>query len=83
MERLPLWQIALRRIEMPVQKYIAIYIGGSFLLGLIVASLLISLTGGFAEGALFAGFAGVLLLIFLPLLTAFAAFVFPILEVQR
>ena len=56
MERLPLWQIALRRIEMPVQKYIAIYIGGSFLLGLIVASLLISLTGGFAEGALFAGF---------------------------
>ena len=83
MERLPLWQIALRRIDMPVQKYIAIFIGGSFLLGLIVASLLISLTGGFAEGALFAGFAGVLLLIFLPILTAFAAIVFPILEVQR
>ena len=64
MERLPLWQIALRRIDMPVQKYIAIFIGGSFLLGLIVASILISLTGGFAEGALFAGFAGVLMLIF-------------------
>jgi len=83
MERLPLWQIALRRIDMPVQKYIAIFIGGSFLLGLIVASILISLTGGFAEGALFAGFAGVLMLIFLPILTAFAAVVFPILEVQR
>ena len=83
MERLPLWQIALRRIDMPVQKYIAIFIGGSFLLGLIVASILIFLTGGFAEGALFAGFAGVLLLVFLPLLTAFGAVVFPMLEVQR
>lgn len=83
MERLPLWQIALRRIDMPVQKYITLFIGGSFLLGLIVTSLLIFLTGGFAEGALFAGFAGVLLLVFLPLLTAFSAAVFPILEVQR
>ena len=83
MERLPLWQIALRRIDMPVQQYIAIFIGGSFLLGLIVTSILIYLTGGFAEGALFAGFAGVLLLIVLPFLTAFAAFVFPLLEVQR
>ncbi|MEJ6530714.1 MAG: type II secretion system F family protein [Euryarchaeota archaeon] len=83
MERLPLWQIALRRIDMPVQKYIAIFIGGSFLAGLIVTIALISLTGGFAEGALFAGFAGVLLLIFLPLLVAFSAAIFPILEVQR
>ena len=83
MERLPLWQIALRRIEMPVQKYITIFIGGSFLFGLIVTSILIFLTGGFAEGALFGGFAGVLLLVFLPLLVAFSAAVFPILEVQR
>ena len=83
MERLPLWQIALRRIDMPVQKYIAVFIGGSFLAGLIVTIALISLTGGFAEGALFAGFAGVLLLIFLPLLVAFSAAIFPILEVQR
>jgi flagellar protein FlaJ len=83
MERLPLWQIALRRIDMPVQKYIAVFIGGSFLAGLIVTIALISLTGGFAEGALFGGFAGVLLLIFLPLLVAFSAAIFPILEVQR
>jgi flagellar protein FlaJ len=83
MERLPLWQIALRRIDMPVQKYIAIFVGGSFLAGLIVTIALISLTGGFAEGALFAGFAGVVLLIFLPLLVAFSAAIFPILEVQR
>ncbi|MDE0558269.1 MAG: type II secretion system F family protein [Candidatus Poseidoniaceae archaeon] len=83
MERLPLWQIALRRIDMPVQRYIGIFVGGSFLLGLIVASILIYLTGGFAEGALFAGFAGVLMLILLPVMAAFAAIAFPLLEVQR
>ncbi|NCG42175.1 MAG: hypothetical protein GWO84_01355 [Euryarchaeota archaeon] len=83
MERLPLWQIALRRIDMPVQRYIGIFVGGSFLLGLIVASILIFLTGGFAEGALFAGFAGVLMLILLPVMAAFAAIAFPVLEVQR
>ena len=83
MERLPLWQIALRRIDMPVQRYIGIFVGGSFLLGLIVASILIFLTGGFADGALFAGFAGVLMLILLPVMAAFAAIAFPVLEVQR
>ena len=83
MERLPLWQIALRRIDMPVQKYIGIFVGGSFLLGLIVASLLIFLTGGFAEGALFSGLAGVLMMILLPVMAALAAIAFPILEVQR
>ena len=83
MERLPLWQIALRRIDMPVQMYIGIYVGGSFLLGLIVASILIFLTGGFAEGALFAGLAGVLMMILLPVMAALAAIAFPILEVQR
>ena len=83
MERLPLWQIALRRIDMPVQKYIGIFVGGSFLLGLIVASILIFLTGGFAEGALFSGLAGVLMMILLPVMAALAAIAFPILEVQR
>jgi flagellar protein FlaJ len=83
MERLPLWQIALRRIDMPVQKYIGIFVGGSFSLGLIVASLLIFLTGGFAEGALFSGLAGVLMMILLPVMAALAAIAFPILEVQR
>ena len=83
MERLPLWQIALRRIDMPVQKYIGIFVGGSFLLGLIVASILIFLTGGFAEGALFSGIAGALMMILLPVMAALAAIAFPILEVQR
>ncbi|MCS5532903.1 MAG: type II secretion system F family protein [Candidatus Poseidoniaceae archaeon] len=83
MERMPLWQIALRRIDMPIPRYIIFFIGGASLIGLITASLLIYLTGGFSEGALFAGFAGVFMLILLPVMAAFAAVAFPILEVQR
>ena len=51
--------------------------------GLVSAILLIWLTGGFAEGGLFAGFTGVFLIILLPLLTGGAAIYFPILEVNR
>ena len=83
MERMPLWQIALRRIDMPVPKYLFIFVGGAFSIGLVAASLVIFLTGGFTEGALFSGFAGVFLLLLLPLMAAIAAIAFPILEVQR
>ena len=83
MERMPLWQIALRRIDMPIPRYIIFFIGGASLLGLIAAGVLIFVTGGFSEGALFAGFAGVFMLILLPVMAAFAAIAFPILEVQR
>ena len=83
MERMPLWQIALRRIDMPIPRYLFIYVGGSFTIGLVMAGLVILFTGGFSEGALFAGFAGVFLLLLLPLMAAIAAIAFPILEVQR
>jgi flagellar protein FlaJ len=83
MERMPLWQIALRRIDMPIPRYLFIFVGGSFTIGLIVAGLVIFLTGGFSEGALFSGFAGVFLLLLLPLMAAIAAIAFPIMEVQR
>lgn len=83
MERMPLWQIALRRIDMPIARYITFFIGGATLAGFLVTALLIYLTGGFAEGALFAGFAGVFMLILLPAMAALAAIAFPILEVQR
>jgi len=83
MERMPLWQIALRRIDMPIPRYLFIFVGGSFTIGLIVAGLVIFLTGGFSEGALFSGFAGVFLLLLLPLMATIAAIAFPIMEVQR
>ena len=77
------WQIALRRLEMPVPRFLLAFVLPSALAGLITAILLIYLTGGFAEGGLFAGFTGVFLIILLPMLTGGAAIYFPILEVNR
>ena len=78
-----MWQIAIRRLEMPVARFIAIYVGGAFAAGLLASLLLIFLTGGFAEGALFAGFSGIFLLFLLPILAAGGAMAFPLLEVTR
>ncbi len=83
MERMAIWQIALRRLEMPVSRFLFLFVLPSALAGLISAALMIWLTGGFAEGGLFAGFTGVFLLLILPLLTGAAAIYFPVLEVNR
>jgi flagellar protein FlaJ len=77
------WQIALRRVEMPVGRFLLFYVGGSAIAGLFISFLLIFLTGGLTEGALFSGSAGILLLILLPFLSAGAAAAFPLLDVQR
>ena len=83
MERMATWQIALRRLEMPVPRFLLAFVLPAALAGLVTAILLIFLTGGFAEGGLFAGFTGIFLIILLPLLTGGAAIYFPILEVNR
>ena len=83
MERMAIWQIALRRLEMPVSRFLFLFVLPSALAGLISAAVMIWLTGGFAEGGLFAGFTGVFLLLILPLLTGAAAIYFPVLEVNR
>ena len=83
MERMATWQIALRRLEMPVPRFLLAFVLPAALAGLITAILLIFLTGGFSEGGLFAGFTGVFLIILLPILTGGAAIYFPILEVNR
>ena len=83
MERMATWQIALRRLEMPVPRFLLAFVLPAALAGLITAILLIFLTGGFAEGGLFAGFTGIFLIILLPMLTGGAAIYFPILEVNR
>jgi len=83
MERMPIWHIALRRLEMPVGRFLGLYVApivvASFLAGIAV----VALTGGLAEGALFAGFTGVLFVILLGLMATVAAIAFPVLEVQR
>tara|TARA_B110001452_G_scaffold267548_1_gene277986 strand:- start:101 stop:1909 length:1809 start_codon:yes stop_codon:yes gene_type:complete len=83
MERMASWEIALRRLEMPVSRFLVFYIIPAVLAGLFSAILMIWLTGGFAEGGLFAGFSGFFLLLILPLLSGGSAIYFPILDVKR
>ena len=83
MERMPMWQIAIRRLEMPISRFLTLYVGGAFAMGLIASLALIFLTGGLADGALFAGVSGILLLILLPILASLGAIAFPMLEVTR
>ena len=78
-----MWQIAIRRLEMPMGRFLGLYVGGAFAGGLLASLILIFLTGGFADGALFAGFSGILLLVLLPILAALGAMAFPLLEVSR
>ena len=78
-----MWQIAIRRLEMPVGRFLLVFVGGAFAIGLIFSLSIIFLTGGLAEGALFAGFSGILLLTLLPIIAALGAMTFPLLEVTR
>ena len=68
MDRMPIWQVAIRRLEIPITRFLILYVGGAILLGLISAISVIFVTGGFGEGALFQGFAGFLMIIVLPIL---------------
>jgi len=77
------WQIALRRVEIPVGQFLLFYVGGAALVGFLFSLVLILFTGGLAEGALFSGAAGILLLLLLPILAGGAAAAYPLLDVQR
>lgn len=83
MERMPIWQVAIRRLEIPIMRFLILFVGGAGLIGLVTSIILIYLTGGLGEGALFQGFAGVLMILVFPLITALGALSFPFLEVQR
>ncbi len=83
MERMPIWQIALRRLEMPVSRFLTIYVAPIVFVAFLVGIFLVALTGGLAEGALFSGITGVLFVVMLTLMAGVAAIAFPLLEVQR
>ena len=83
MERMPVWQVAIRRLEMPIPRFLIIFVGGAGFAGLVAALSIIFLTGGLGDGALFQGFAGVLMILVFPIVTALAAIAFPLIEVQR
>ncbi len=78
MKRMALWQIAIRRLEMPVSRFLVLYVGGAALAGLLTAMVLVLLTP-----ALFTGIIAITLIIILPVVSAIAATYFPLLEVQR
>ena len=77
------WQIALRRVEIPVGQFLLFYVGGAAIVGFLFSLVLILFTGGLAEGALFSGAAGILLLLLFPILAGGAAAAYPLLDVQR
>ena len=83
MERMPVWQVAIRRLEMPIYRFFILVVGGSAFAGLLTGIILIYLTGGLSEGALFEGISGILIIFILPLTSGLAALSFPLLEVQR
>ena len=80
---MPVWQVAIKRLDMPIQRFLFIFVGGAALTGLISAILVVFLTGGLGDGALFQGFAGVFMLLLLPIISALSALAYPLLEVQR
>ena len=83
MERMATWQIAVRRLEMPIPRFLLIYCGGAAFAGFLTAFLIIFVTGGWSEGGLFAGASGFILLLLLPIITGGSAAAFPMLEVNK
>ena len=81
MERMPIWQLALRRLDMPVGRFLAIYVAPVVGVTFLISPVIVFLTGGLSDGALFAGFTGVLFVILLTVMAALAAIAYPILEV--
>ena len=78
MKRMPIWEIAIRRLEMPTSRFLILYVGSAAAAGFITAALMMILAP-----SLFFGPIGFILLFLLPLLTGSAAIFYPILEVQR
>ena len=83
MERMPIWHIALRRLEMPMGRFLALYVLPIAIFTFIFSLILVFVTGGLGEGALFSGVTGILLILLLTTMASLAAVGFPILEVQR
>ena len=76
MERLPDWQIALRRLDMEPMRFITVYMGSAALMGFITG-LMLMLIG------LFTGFSGIIVTLIFTLISSFAALMFPLLEVKK
>ncbi|HJM54731.1 MAG TPA: type II secretion system F family protein [Poseidonia sp.] len=83
MERMPIWHIALRRLEMPIGRFLGLYVAPAAAFTFFFSIILVFLTGGLGEGALFSGITGILFILLLTVMASLAAIGFPLLEVQR
>ena len=78
MERLQIWQIAIRRLGIPINEYALKVILPASLVGLLVGVIIYYISSG-----LFTGASGIILALLFPLLTGAAASVWPLIQTQR
>ncbi|MEC9119214.1 MAG: type II secretion system F family protein [Candidatus Thermoplasmatota archaeon] len=78
MERLPTWQIAIRRLGMPLSEYALKVVLPATVIGLLVGAFIFIIASG-----LFTGASGLLLALIFPLLTGGASAVWPLIQTQR
>ena len=78
MERLPLYQIAIRRMEISLGEYIIRFVFPSLIIGLLLSVVLY-----FSLNSLFIGASGIILLILFPLLSAILALCWPLIQTTR
>ena len=78
MERLPLYQIAFRRMEMPLGEYALKVVLPAFVGGLAVSSILF-----FTLSSFFIGASGVVLLILFPFVSTVGAISWPVIQTMR
>ena len=78
MERLPTWQIALRRLGMPVTSYVMQVVLPATVFGLIIGAAIF-----FFASSVFTGASGLLLAIIFPLLSGGVAVIWPLIQTQR
>ncbi|MBA46036.1 MAG: hypothetical protein CMB31_05560 [Euryarchaeota archaeon] len=78
MERLPTWQIAIRRLGMPISEYALKVVLPASIIGLLVGAIIFYISSG-----LFTGASGLILALLFPLLTGGAAAVWPLIQTQR
>ncbi|MEE2747322.1 MAG: type II secretion system F family protein [Candidatus Thermoplasmatota archaeon] len=78
MERLPLYQIAIRRMEMPIGEYSIKIVLPAFMGGFLISTFLF-----FTLTSFFTGASGIALLIVFPLISTVAAIMWPLVQTLR
>ena len=78
MERLPLFQIAIRRMDVSPSQYLLRFVLPSFCVGLLISVILFVFLS-----SMFIGVSGIILLLLFPLLSTIAALFWPLIQTMR